>query len=533
MVETSDPEKKKELQEKFTGPILLAPDNDQSGKGMVFGSSTKPGLLKQLQDTGYQVRALDLGLGNKGDLANYCSLHEENSMQRLLQLDELKPTQTREEQSAAKSQKLTHPDLGNMLIQQWDGNVAYFRDGWYRYNNGWWHPLQRDVGREIWHVMQPHKESVRPTANARNSIGEYLKDMLHVPDEKIDRGDSFINLRNGLYNLESGILEPHQRDLYLTSRLDFDYDPQAKAPNWEAFLGQILVTPDGEPDQTLIELVQEAIGYSLTTDMSFQKSFWLVGQPASGKSTFIDVLIQLMGNAYGVLDLSTLDRNGYQLADVPGKRIVLCSENATNTVIADNIYKQLVSGDEMIARQIHREPFRFRSQAKIWWGMNETPRNLDRSGAIDRRVLIIPFNRPIPECDQDPHMLNRLVEELSGIFNWALVGLERLRQNEQFTVPNQVAKAREEYRLENDTESAFVSDWCQVGKTDEVTATDLYAAYKLWCEHNGHRPKSKNKVGSDWKRLGFLADHTRNGTVYRGVSLTIVARKSIEFRQTT
>jgi putative DNA primase/helicase len=123
----------------------------------------------------------------------------------------------------------------------------------------------------------------------------------------------------------------------------------------------------------------------------------------------------------------------------------------------------------------------------------------------------------------------RLVNELPGIFNWALEGLRRLRQNGRFTQPKQVLDAREQYKSENDTEAAFIADWCVCDEKQTLKSSELYRAYQLWCARNGHRAKGNNKVGSDWKRLGFEALHTREGNAWRGIGLNAEALTAIGF----
>lgn len=513
-----------ELAERWTGEIWITLDCDTKGE------KSARNLLQMFLGAGFKARALDLGLGHKGDLADFCQLYGENSLQYLRNLTDLK--QAAEPEAATEpAPNISHPELGDILIERWQGNVRFFREDWQRYEGGYWRREVRGVGAELWAEMRAHqKQGINATRSTKLSVMDYLTDNLYVPDEVIDAGDDYINLRNGLYNLKTDRLEAHRRDLYLTSQLPFDYDSKAGCPEWILFLSMVLTAPDARiPDDDLIALVQEAIGYSLTTDTSHQSSFWLVGQPASGKSTLLRVLQALLGNAHVSIDLSMLATNQYQLADIPGKRVLTCTESATGSVLADNYYKALVSGEEMAVRQIRHETFRFKPQVKLWWAMNETPRNLDRSGAVERRIYIIPFNNPIPEAEQDIYLLSRLLAELPGIFNWALAGLRRLHKNGRFTQAEQAKDAREQYRKENDTEAAFVEEWCVTGETEQVSGSDLYAAYVKWCGRTGHKAKNMNKVAKDWQRLGFRRTHTMAGTVYEGVGLTIEARKNVEF----
>ncbi len=408
-------------------------------------------------------------------------------------------------------------DLGDQLIAEMDGNLAYFRGSWHRYENGWWQ-REQNVKRPIWKVLSDNKwAGIKPRQNRANSVESYLQSQLYVPDEAVDAGHNYINLQNGMVNLATGQLEPHNRELYATWQLDFAHDPDAQCPIWLQCLNDWLTHPDGKPDEEMICLLQEAFGYSLTTDTSFETGFWLYGPAASGKSTVLKVLQKLLGNGHTSLDLSMLDKNHYQLAELPGKRAITCPEARSNTVVADHIMKTLMSGERMVARQIYGRSFQLEPYAKLWWAMNELPSNRDRSDGLYRRLKILPFPNAIPLHKRDRKLLDKLRSELPGIFNWALEGLKRLRANGAFTEAAQAQQAVEAYRLENDVEKMFVDECCVVDPQASVRSSVLYDAYKLWCEENGYRAKTQKAVASDWARLGFEKKERREGNVYLGL----------------
>jgi putative DNA primase/helicase len=138
--------------------------------------------------------------------------------------------------SRNKKKSPSHDELGDSLVKGWDGNVAYFHDQWHRYQDGYWKP-EPNIASHIWAVMKAYKIlGVKPTKTMASSIEAYLMSQLFVPDEKVDNGADYANLKNGLYNLETDTLEPHRRDLYLTSQLGFAFDPEATCPTWEKCL---------------------------------------------------------------------------------------------------------------------------------------------------------------------------------------------------------------------------------------------------------------------------------------------------------
>ncbi|MEO0561916.1 MAG: phage/plasmid primase, P4 family, partial [Chloroflexota bacterium] len=376
-----------------------------------------------------------------------------------------------------------------------------------------------------WATLKENKwKGVWPTASRARSLLEYAALYLFASERQLSAGEGVVNLQNGLFDLNTGALSEHRYDLYLTSQLPFAFNPGAGCPTWLAFLRDVLRTGDGRPDLDLIDLLQEAFGYSLTADTDQRASFWLVGASGSGKSTVLNVLIALAGDSHVTIDLDAMHRDSYQLADIVGKRVVTFTEPSSGGVLADGHYKRLVSQDTINARNPYGKWFRFVPQCKVWGAMNQTPRVVDRSDAVFNRVVIVPMNYVVPSDQRDGRLIDKLRAELPGIFNWAVAGLFRLRERGGFQLPDQVAQAREAYRSENDTEAAFVEDWCYTDPDVSIKASDLYSAYRYWCERNGVRSKSSRKVAHDWQRLGFERRRS-NGTVYVGLALKSEAER--------
>lgn len=491
--------------------IILALDCDKTGR------SAADGIRKQLQKEGFKVVAKDLQLSDGGDLADFCKLYGSDSLKELLECPTLSDDSP--DESKAKSfSKPTDDELGDRVIAKWDGKYAYFYGQWYEYYNGVWVAVQ-SINLDIWNELKLAKaEGIRPSHSKVGSIEKYIQLMLMADDTLIDKHLGLINLENGVYNLDTEELQPHSKDYYMTSQLPFSYDPDAETCALDGFLLSAIVKPNGEYDYELGELIQEAVGYSLTSNTDHRVSFWLVGESGTGKSVLINLLATLAGSSYVTIDLDQLSQSPYQLADIAGKRVVTFTEPSARSVLADNHYKRLVSQDEILARQIFGKPFRFTPICKVWGAMNNTPRVLDRSDAVFNRVVIINMNHRVPDNQRDPRLLDKLKQELPGIFNWALKGMRRLRRKGHFTQAKQAIEAREAYKAENDTEAAFAEDCLEFNPEFKVKGQHLYDTYFSWCKRNGSLPKSHIKVAKDWIRLGLIKKRN-NGTWYIGAKV--------------
>ena len=419
--------------------------------------------------------------------------------------------------------KPTDDELGEQLLSKWDGKYAFMFGAWFRYENGVWRRDHR-VAMAFWQVLIENKHRrINPNASRAASVEKYCSLKTLVDEDMIAQLSELplINLQNGLFNLDTNRLEPHRADVYQTSQLSFAYDAKARCPNWFNFLNQVLVTPDGAPDDDLIDLVQEAFFYSLTSDTSHRVSFWCVGESGTGKSTLVNTLVALAGDSHTSIDLDSLKDNAYQLAEVAGKRLVTFSEPDSKQPLADGWYKRLVSKDPITARSPYGKPFSFVPICKVWGSMNDLPYVSDRSDAVFNRVIVIPMNRVVPEEKRDLQLDVKLSYELAGIFNWALRGGERLRRNGYFTRSEQSKRAREEYKQDNDAEGLYISERLERAPDAWIVVDALYQDYKAWCSENGYYPKQKRRVGRDWKRLGLTADFSpdKKYRIWKGARL--------------
>lgn len=417
--------------------------------------------------------------------------------------------------------------IAGELAQRLNERARFFHGAWRVWEKGAW--LERDEAEMRLFVRRNLRDwrdrGVNVTQQRIRAIASMLEDDLFTSDRVImaaaGEQRQYINLRNGLFNLATMTLEPHRPDLYFTSQLDFDYDPDMlDCPTWHRYMNSSLVHPDGSPDGSLVTLVQEALGYSLTARTDLKSSFWLVGEKDSGKSTLIAFLKLLMGSLHGTIDLNQLGTNRFLLGSIIGKRVITFTEAETNTVLPDALYKALVGGsDEMYADVKNRDPIVFKPEAKVWWAMNGMPRISDRSGATTRRIYIIPFNRSIPVEKRIPDLEQRLRGERTAIFNWLITHYQRVLRAGGFSPCAQSDDRRSEYIRENDTEATYLNERCIRHDNLNVNASDLYIDYKSWCETFGFKARNMNQIAGEWRRLGLTAYKSNGRIFYRGVEL--------------
>ena len=432
--------------------------------------------------------------------------------------------QQSEVEKDTKKKLVTHTQIGwEYLMSRQD--TIYSRGQFYRYGEGVWEPIHDLlIGRELWRLLRlKEAQGLRPSRDVKNSVLDYVRHEMFVPEVNLDANENLVNLTNGIYSLETQELMPHDPRQYLTTQLPFAYDAQAQAVTWQMYLMSTFVKPRSvDFDQELAEFVQEAVGYSLTTSVIYHCSFWGYGEGANGKGVLSHVLEKLGGTACVPLNVGLLSREQYQLANLAGKRIALCSEiNSTKNLIEDAYVKALISGDPMNVRQIRQEPFVLNPMVKLWLFTNELPPVADTSEGFWRRIMIVPFHRQFATNERILDLKERLNAELPGIFNWAMQGLKRLRDRGRFVLPSQVATATKEYRQDANPVALFIKDECYEGPDLKEQSSILYDAYKSWCFTNNYKPHSSRNFKHEMERLNCHYQHKAEHRIFMGVTLRI------------
>lgn len=407
----------------------------------------------------------------------------------------------------------THDELRDRYVDE-DENCSYGLGEWRHYKEGIWPAVpELTIKRSICEVIEAAKpEGIKPTNSLLSSVTELTRVKVAIPDDHWDSDPDILVCNNGALRISTRGLGSHRREHYATSAVPYNFDPKATPAVWYYFLDNTV------PGATTF--LQEFAGYALTTNMAHELALWLFGPPGSGKSTFLAGLQAMLGHRAGLLGLAEIERNRFALADLPGKTLVVASEQPSSYLASTNVLNQIISGEPLQVERKYQDPMTVVPRCKIAWAMNELPRVADANSGLFRRVKVVKFPA-LPSDERDPEIKRVIEEEGAGILNWALEGLARLEGRGHFDVPAGVEEATTQFRENNDVPALFVADRCVEAPDAREKASTLYSEYRQWCEDNGHRPQSSTRLADDWQRLGFERKRIKGSSYYQGVRMRL------------
>lgn len=322
-----------------------------------------------------------------------------------------------------------------------------------------------------------------------------------IPDD-FDQDSYIFNMKNETLDLKILEFKSHKPEDMLTKIAGVSYETEADCPKWLAFLDKIF-----EEKKDLIDYLQTSLGYSLTGDIGEQCLYILYGIGFNGKSTFLNVIQEILGDYAINTPFDTfLSRKGEHIpndiARMRGARFVTAVEAGEGKKFNEEVLKRLTGRDKVTARFLRQEFFDFHPTCKLWFATNHKPMIREFSPAFWGRIRLIPFRLIIPEEERIPHYEKTLLEEKEGIFNWILEGYKRWKE-EGLKVPEDIKEATAQYKDQMDIMAEFIEECCIENRLAQATTKKLYGAYKDWCEENKEKEINKRAFGRRLEERGY------------------------------
>ena len=376
-----------------------------------------------------------------------------------------------------KGNRFLHDQFAEYIMRNY--NVCLVWDQLCIYQDGIYSPVINTLEKAI------AKELPQLTDTQIKEVTKRLR--LICPHKKLSR-PTLIAFSNGLYDLETDDFREFSPNEVILNRIPWPYNPAAYSELLDRTLNQMACDDPG-----IRALMEEVAGYCLYRRNELGKFFVLIGDKSNGKSTFLYIVNNMLGDINVVsIDLKDLG-NRFKTAELFGK-LANIGDDIGDEFIADaSVLRKLTTGEKLNVERKGQDPFDLFNYAALLFSANAVPRIRDKTGAIQRRIVIVPFDATF--TPDDPGYNSTLRYDLSQqehteyLIRLALDGLKRVLKNQRFTEPQRVKAANKEYEEYNNPIIGFIAETDRDDILNEPTK-DIYHKYNLYCNLNGLTPLS-------------------------------------------
>ena len=328
-------------------------------------------------------------------------------------------------------------------------------------------------------------------------------------------------VKNGVLDLETRQLQPFTHDLYATTAIPVAYNPDADCPRTKKFFSEVV------PEKK-VPVLEEITGYCLHRSYPIAVITILTGTGANGKTVFLRLLAAFLGvDNYSSVDIQNLTEESFRAAELYSKLANISGDLPSKPIKDSGLIKKATGQDPITAAKKYRDPFQFFNYGKLIFSANEVPDTYDDSDAFYRRINLAEFPNKFEPDDPktDPNLIEKLTtpEELSGLLNLALDGLDRLLSKGMFTGQQTTEDRKMDYMSRSNTAKYFMMKYVEQTLDPEycITKGDLYEHYVYMCHGMGATPKSDNWFSRLMKRIVPYASEGYEGKtkIWHGIKV--------------
>ncbi|WP_239762218.1 phage/plasmid primase, P4 family [Mammaliicoccus sp. I-M35] len=307
-----------------------------------------------------------------------------------------------------------------------------------------------------------------------------------------------IPVNNGVFNRETGILEPFTPNYVFTSKISTNYVHNAKQPNikdwdFDKWLSEIACG-----DSEIITLLWQVINDAMNGNYTRKKAIFLVGDGNNGKGSFQ----QLLSNLIGFNNIAGLKANEFEqefkLSVLEGKTAVIGDDVPVGINIEDSSnFKSVVTGDSVLVNVKNKQPYRAEFRCTVIQSTNGMPRFKDKTGGTNRRLLIVPFKADFNGLIENTDIKEKYLKD-TQVLEYVLFKAINL-DFDKFITPKASLDMVELYKQDNDPVYDFKLNVFDEWHIRKIPKYIVYGFYKDFCNDNGYYPLSDRKFHKQFK----------------------------------
>lgn len=367
--------------------------------------------------------------------------------------------------------------------------------------------------KEIESIMVKHIPKLK--SNQRIEVIKYL-DLICSETKVADA--RYIGFENGIYDIVNDELLDFTPDIVMTNKIPWNYEKESYSELADKTLNKLACN-----DKSIRLLLEECIGYCFYRRNELSKSFILTGEKSNGKSTFLDMIKNVLGESnYSGLDLAELDER-FSVATMAGKLANIGDDISDDFLIGRSLstFKKIVSGNQVKAEYKGQDAFFFSPYVKLLFSANDIPRMKDKTGAVLRRLVIIPFNARFSKKDKDydPYITWKLKDEnvMKYLIQLGIEGLKRVLENRCFTESDKVNKELEDYEIQNNPILLWLQE-TELSEIENEPTKTVHRKYRMFCVENNFSEMTLSNFSKELnRRLGFNVVRKRIGGKLTGI----------------
>ncbi len=344
------------------------------------------------------------------------------------------------------------------------------------------------------------------TKNAKAETFHKIADMTSHPRSVFYSAPiKFIPLKNGVYDMEEKKLLSHDPAYRFTYQFPVTYDPNAKCPKTESFMNQVLT-----PEQ--YKLVVEWMGYYFYRLYSFKKAIIFVGEGDTGKTTLLEVIINLLGKEnVSSVSLHKMTSDKFAAAHLYEKHGNIVDELSARDISDTGNFKIATGGGSISGEYKFGNQFSFQNFSKFTFACNRIPDVADFDDeAYFNRWMVVRFEKTI--AAKIPNFISTLTteEERSGLFNLAMGGLDQLLSHGTFSYSKSAVDTKIEMMRSGSSIAMFTTGCIEQEIGYEMSKSDMYEAYTDFCASKGLSADTMDMFG---KKFLFYVSYAAEGLI--------------------